>query len=125
METLITKLAKSKYSNWNLTLQNSEISKKIFHAYNEIFKLEKLLRNAGIPYILYEVYDGYQIRLNNEISVIQHCFSYGGELDLLEICGAMSEIELNNSYYLGYLTAEDVFKRFSYCYRNKTAIYKN
>lgn len=125
METLIKKLAKTKYSNWNLTLKTSEMSKNAFHTYNEIFKFEKLLRNAGIPYILYEVYDGYQIRLNNKISVIQHCFSDGGELDLLEISGAMSDKELNQSYYLGYLTAENVFKRFCYCYRNKTAIYQN
>ena len=49
---------------------------------------------------------------------------YGNENDLLEIMGGLTEEELKYDSVLGNLTAEEVFKRFKYCYENNTSIYE-
>lgn len=69
-------------------------------------------------------YPAYQIRLNKYIDVIEYFGSYGQENDLLEIMGGLTIEERENDIVLGYLTAEEVFKRFKYCYENNTSIYK-
>lgn len=68
------------------------------------------------------------LEYNNEeriCDVIQHCGSYGNRQDLLEIMGGLTEEEQENDSVLGYLTAEEVFKRFKQCYDNGCSTYKN
>ena len=106
--------------------------------YTEILRLKEMLEKANIPFtftddffgakkrgILEEnSYPAYQIRLNKNIDVIQHFGSYGEDENLLEIKGGLTVEESKESSVLGYLTAEEVFKRFKYCYENGTMFYK-
>ena len=116
--------------------------------YTEILKLKTMLEEANIPFTftddfwgvnklekdgkispylgeLYRnKYPAYQIRLGNLADVIQHDGSYGNAQDLLEIMGGLTEEEEEHDSVLGYLTAEEVFKRFKYCYEHNTSIYK-
>ena len=106
--------------------------------YTEILRLKEMLEKANIPFtftddffgakkrgILEEnSYPAYQIRLNKNIDVIQHFGSYGEDENLLEIKGGLTVEESKESSVLGYLTAEEVFKRFKYCYENRTTFYK-
>ncbi len=107
--------------------------------YTEILKLKKMLEEAnipftftddkygykkrGLPYTRFD-YPAYQIRLNENVDVIQNFGSYGSERNLLEIMGALTTEEAAEESVLGYLTAEEVFKRFKYCYENQTTTYK-
>lgn len=106
--------------------------------YTEILKLKEMLEKANIPFTFTddrfgykkrglpytEFYPAYQIRMNEDIDVIQLFGSYGSDQDLLEIMGALTEEEAAENSVLGYLTADEVFKRFKYCYENNTNIYK-
>ena len=116
--------------------------------YTEILKLKDMLEKANIPFTftddfwgvnkrnerektnpyfaeLYRnKYPAYQIRLGDLADVIQHDGSYGNEQDLLEIMGGLTEKEKKEDSVLGYLTAEEVFKRFKYCYEHKTSTYE-
>lgn len=83
----------------------------------EIFKLKEMLEKENIPFefIEREELEGYQIGYPkyskitepNECvcSVIQHKYSYGNDVNLLEIW------ELSKDDVEGYLSAEDVFER--------------
>lgn len=122
--------------------------------YKEIFRLKKMLEEANIPFeftddlfhikdkvlndtisnIIYfrKRYPSYQIiiykagvKKERICDVIQHNGSYGNEQDLLEIMGGLTEEEQENDSVLGYLTAEEVFKRFKQCYENGRSTYKN
>ena len=70
----------------------------------------------------------FQIMINLEngetIDAICNSASYGHKDGLLEIMGGLTEEEGDGESVLGYLTAEEVFKRFKYCYENNTTIYK-
>lgn len=114
--------------------------------YSEIFKLKSKLEEANIPFVftddlfdvkeklkkggaqvrrLYnEQYPAYQIRLNNFIDAVQHIFSHGEASDLLEICGGLTVEENNLDSVLGWMTAEEVFKRFKYCWEHQTSVYE-
>lgn len=100
--------------------------------YNEIFKLKELLEKGNIPFEFKDIYDGYQIIIKNKnnfriADAVEHNFSYGNEEDLLEIMGGLTEKEEINSSLggvLGWLSSEEVFKRFKYCHENNTGIYK-
>lgn len=97
--------------------------------YNEIFKLKELLEKENIPFEFKNIYDGYQVIIRNSnkfklADAIEHNFSYGNEEDLLEIMGGLTEEEEEFNNVLGYLSSEEVFKRFKYCYENNTGIYK-
>lgn len=99
--------------------------------YKEIFKLKQMLVREGISFEFNDsifLSDGYQIVIykNGEriCDAVQHAWSYGSEEDLIEISGGLTEEELKSDTVLGYLTAEEVFKRFKYCYENNTYIYK-
>ena len=95
--------------------------------YKEIFKLKDMLEKAEIPFVWKEHKDyrnGYQILypvggVQNICSVIEHKFSYGNEKDLLEIQGLMTkeEEEKQHDSVLGFLTAENVFKRIEKHYK--------
>lgn len=112
--------------------------------YTEILKLKEMLEEAGIPFtftddlfdvkekleenpslspIYHKQYPAYQIRLGDIVDVIEHCFSYGEENDQLEIMGGLPEEEEKYDSVLGYLTAEEVFKRFKYCWEHQTSVY--
>lgn len=98
----------------------------------EILKLDEMLTEANIPhsfdndffengteaYILIIKRDGVYL-----CDAIYHCGSYGYNSGLLEIMGGLTIDEMRNDSVLGYLTAEEVFKRFKYCYENNTGIY--
>lgn len=97
--------------------------------YNEIFKLKELLEEGNIPFEFKNIYDGYQVIIKNKnnfriADAIQHNFSYGNEEDLLEIMGGLTEEEEEFNSVRGWLSSEEVFKRFKYCYENNTGIYK-
>lgn len=89
--------------------------------YNEIFKLKKMLTDAGIPFYMHELFDGYQICYPEqntsqtpdarECSVIEHEGSYGHSEDKLEIMGLLTDEELQNDDVVGHLSAEEVFSR--------------
>lgn len=104
--------------------------------YTEILKLKKMLEEAKIPFEfeddLYEQkkanypsknYPAYKITLSPDVDVIQHKYSNGEEQNLLEIMGGMTVEEMKVDDIKGYLTAEEVFKRFKYCYEHNTSVY--
>ena len=114
--------------------------------YTEILKLKKMLEEANIPFTFtddfFDVkakidtgapiakvfyshqYPAYQIRLGNLADVIENCYSIGCLADKLEIMGGLTEEEEEYDRVLGFLTAEEVFKRFKYCWEHQTSIYK-
>lgn len=96
--------------------------------YTEILKLKGMLEEAGVPFTFTETYrkqyPAYQIWLGGFADVIQHRGSYGNEQDLLEIMGGLTEEEKKYDSVLGWLTAEEVFKRFKYCWEHQTSVYK-
>ena len=103
--------------------------------YKEIFRLKEMLEEANIPFEWddnnFMGSEGYQIIIysKDETTVlcdsIENLGSYGNKEDKLEIMGGLTEEENKNDYsVLGWLTAEEVFKRFKYCYENNTDKYK-
>ena len=83
--------------------------------YTEIFRLEEMLEKENIPFEFFDNGKSYQIccpdSKDRYISVIQGGGSYGQNLDKLEIMGLLTEEEMEDDTVLGYLTAEEVFKR--------------
>lgn len=101
---------------------------KMEYEFTEIFKLKEMLDKEKIPYEFEDesfktetkVYTAYHLccydgkenpKDNRYISVIQSFGSYGREKDLLEIMGLLTTKEQQTDSVLGYLTAENVFKR--------------
>lgn len=85
-------------------------------AYQEIYRLETMLSEAGIQHRIARCFDGWRIAYPNDTqgcvcSVIEHRASMGSSQDLLEIMGLLNKKELKHDKVVGYLTAEDVFKR--------------
>lgn len=103
----------------------------------EILKLRDMLDEAHIPYYFNHIneYGGYKDKPAYQIiiyddkvkhrlcDVIYHVGSYGFEQNKLEIMGALTYEENEDDSVLGYLTADEVFKRFKYCYEHNTDIY--
>ena len=83
--------------------------------YNEILKLKNMLEKAEIPFEFSEIFSGYHITYPSNkfriCSVIEHDYSYGNEQDLLEIKGLLTKNEKKYDEVIGYLSAEEVFKR--------------
>lgn len=89
--------------------------------YNEIFKLKKMLEERNIPFEfldhnLIRPCQRYQICVPSSepiqkrvISIIQGSGTYGGQDNLLEIRGLLTEEEYDS--IAGWLTAEAVFER--------------
>lgn len=87
--------------------------------YTEILRLKEMLEKAGIPFLFRPQFDGYTIKYGDGVcSVIEHTGSYGEDENLLEIMGLITRKERNASNVLGYLTAENVFKRIKKHYKN-------
>lgn len=82
-------------------------------SYTEILKLDELLTDAGIDHELSRFWDGWQIIYYKDgvriSDAIEHYGSYGHEEDLLEIMGL---VEIEDDTVEGYLTADEVFKRY-------------
>lgn len=117
--------------------------------YKEIFRLKKMLEEANIPFEFTDdsfhvkdkiskhiqlkwLYPSYQIKIYKSgvkeekiCDVVQNRWTYGNKQDLLEIMGGLTEEEKWRDSVLGYLTAEEVFKRFKQCYENGCSTYKN
>ena len=98
---------------------------------NEIIRLHEMLNEANIPHKVFGnwiVYPSYQIVIEKDgtrlCDAICHYGSYGYEEGLIEIMGGLTEEERENDHVLGHLTADEVFKRFKYCYENNTSLYK-
>lgn len=100
----------------------------------EILKLKQMLEDEKIPFEFNDDFFGgykqpsYQIIVfdkNNQklCDAIYHFGSYGYEQGLLEIMGGLTAKERENDSVLGHLTANEVFKRFKYCYENNTDTY--
>lgn len=91
--------------------------------YNEIFKLKDLMVENNIPFDFNELFGGFHLSYPSRdkciCSVIEHDFSYGRKSDLLEIQGLMTETEIKRTddTVLGFLTAENVFKRIKKHYK--------
>ena len=101
----------------------------------EIIKLHEMLNEANIPHTFTDdmfkdcnFYPSYQIIIKKDntklCDVVYHYGSYGYEEGLLEIMGGLTEEERGYDEVLGCLTADEVFKRFKYCYENNTSLYK-
>lgn len=92
----------------------------------EMNKLIEMLNNANIPFELTaDILDNennqvwYPSYKNPICDVICHQYSYGGEKGLLEIMGLLTEEEAEYDSVIGYLTAENIFKRIEQHYQNK------
>ena len=102
---------------------------------NEIKRLHEMLKEANIPHTFTDdmfkdwiMYPSYQIVIEKDgtrlCDAIYHCGSYGYWKGLLEIMGGLTKDEREIDEVLGHLTADEVFKRFKYCYENNTSLYK-
>ena len=87
-------------------------------SYDEIFKLEGMLKAAGIPFVYHRQPDmcGFQLCYPEDgdgrvCSIILHSGSYGRGEGLLEIMGLLKPDEEQCDDVAGYLTADDVFER--------------
>ena len=100
----------------------------------EIEKLKEMLEKANIPFTYNDDFfrgyhkPSYQIVIFDKdrkrlCDVVYHLGSYGYDEGLLEIMGGLTEEEDKYDEVLGYLTAEEVFKRFKYCYEHNTRYY--
>lgn len=98
----------------------------------EAYGLHKMFKDANIEHDFRRFHDGYQVRIFSKdkskqlCDAVIHSFSYGNEKGLFEIQGAVTKQEEENDCkdgIKGYLTAEEVFKRFKYCYENETDVY--
>lgn len=117
--------------------------------YTEILRLKVMLEQANIPFKFYSKMGGFQIEIYSAkdgrllCDAIEFKGSMGYEEDLIEIAGALegtpatpeekakyggaTDLEDYIDYYadvLGHLTAEEVFRRFKYCYEHDTRFYK-
>ena len=83
--------------------------------YKEILRLKGMLEKAKIPFEFSELFRGYHITYPSNkfriCSVIEHDYSYGNAQDLLEIKGLLTQKEKKYDDVIGYLSAEEVFKR--------------
>lgn len=106
--------------NENQTLKFEMLKAK----YKEIWRLKAMLENEGIPFDWIDWTNspskrGFQIcypdkyETTRVCSVIEHEFSYGHEVDSLEILGLVTQREMDSvgDEVLGYLPAENVFRR--------------
>lgn len=91
---------------------------------NELEKLKEILNNSGIPFTVDE--DHYLPNVIIERDGRRLCDAIIPPVSngsYLEIMGAMTVNEAALDSVLTGLKAEEVFKRFKYCYENKTSRY--
>ena len=94
--------------------------------YTEILKLNEMLTKAKIPHSIRRWFDGYQIiyfyKGERIADAIELSGSYGADKNLLEIMGCLTSEEEEQDDVLGYLTAKEVFERFSKDFINRKLI---
>lgn len=93
---------------------------------NELEKLKKMLKEAGIPYKVVEDHPIPNVVIHSKKDDRTLCdaiISPFGNDDSLEIMGAMTVDEYGSDHTLAGLKAEEVFKRFKYCYAYDTSTY--
>ena len=86
----------------------------------EVLKLASLLQARGFHFSVKDIWDGAQVILydsrNKRVAdAVCHFFSYGHEQGLLEIKG----LGIEENDVLGWLTAEDVLRIWTYCMEGK------
>lgn len=96
-------------------------------AYTEIFKLKRMLEEAEIPFAFSDnVFEGNHIlhiqypnasEEERVCSVVQGYGTYGGDVDMLEILGLLTKKESRRNTVVGWLSAENVFKRIQKHYK--------
>ena len=92
---------------------------------SELEKLKELLNDSGIPFTVDE--DHYLPNVIIERNGRRLCdaiITPASDGRYLEIMGAMTIDESVLDNVLTGLKAEEVFKRFKYCYENKTSVYR-
>lgn len=95
-------------------------------SYKEIIKLHRKLNNAKIPHTFEKLMDGYQVCYPVEdpeyriCDAIEHCGSYGHEIDRLELMGLLTPKELKRDSVVGHMTARRVFNRIKTDYDRRT-----
>ena len=97
--------------------------------YKEILKLDALLTEEKVNHILGRFIDGWIVIVytpdgeNRLCDAVEHFGSYGQKEDKIEIMGGITAEEREGDSVLGYLTAEEVAKRFTYCSQHQTPTY--
>ena len=86
------------------------------HKYTEILNLDKMLTKSGIPHVLKKHMDGWQVIYPEDgekrvMDAVENFGSWGNNDNLLEIMGLLTPEEAEHDIVVGYLTANDVFKR--------------
>lgn len=96
---------------------------KLNENYTEILKLNEMLTKGEIPHSVDRMFDGWQIVYfyngKRIADVVQHFGSYGADENLLEIMGCLTSEEEEQDSVRGFLTAEEVFERFSKDFLNR------
>ena len=88
-----------------------------------------MFEEAKIPHTFKPFINGYQIVIWSKdeeqrlCDAVQTFGSYGMENDKIEIMGALTQKEREIDSVLGYLTAEEVFKRFKWCREHQSETY--
>lgn len=98
--------------------------------FKEYNKLKELLKKEDVPFKEYTACDSVGKVLEvgvpmGELSCAFNTRSNGSHCGLLEIMYGLTEEEYEYDDIKGYLTANDVANRFSYCYKNQTLVYKD
>ena len=90
-----------------------------------ITELARMLHQAGIPYEMRKLYDGWQICYPKcdkcKGDVVKHCYSYGHDLNQLEAYG----FHLPKNDVAGYLTAQEAFEFFDSQYKDNLVVIFN
>ncbi len=96
---------------------------------DEIKKLHKMLTDAGIPHTFkthpvdengFQILYPFDSPKKSVCSVVELDWSYGGCEDLLEMHGLLTKEELEYDTVVGWLTAEEVFRRIQKHFMNTT-----
>lgn len=96
---------------------------------SEIVKLVYLLQKMMIPFVIDKIWGGWIIKVKvgerpgDIIDAVCHQYSHGGKSGLLEIMGGLTAQEEESSSVLGWLCAEEVARRFKWCYEHKSMTY--
>lgn len=95
--------------------------------YTEIFKLKRMLDKIDLNYEFVDrstdYFEQYQIMIHDNgeriISVIEGDYSYGGDLNKLEIMGLLTDEEKELDSVVGWLSADDVYERIMKYYGSR------
>ena len=95
------------------------IRNEVRYSMKEIERLKQMLEEAGIPFkwcecepITGNAHISYPVDgARRKCSVIQGQYTYGGDCNLLEIMGLLTDAERKVDSVAGWLSAEDVFGR--------------